>query len=255
LGFKRSESRDVAAIVLAAGLGTRMRSRRAKVLHRVGGEAMVVRVVRACVAAGLSPIVVVVGHQREKVEAVVRRAFPGAALKFAWQRAQRGTGHAVRVGLSRVGRAARRVVVTSGDTPLQTAATLAALATSGATLAFVSARLADATGYGRVVRDGARRGSPPVRIVEQKDATVRERRIREANMGLYGIDGAWLRAAIRGLRAENAQGEFYLTDLVEAAARAGKAVATRRVRDPREVLGVNTRDELAAIDRLARAQR
>lgn len=247
----RRRKGGVAAIVLAAGLGTRMRSRRAKVLHRVGAKAMVVRVVAACLEAGLAPVVVVVGHQREKVEAIVRRAFPRAPVRFAWQREQKGTGHAVRVGLGRVGRGARRIVVTSGDTPLQRAATLGALAKSPATLAFVTARLRDATGYGRVLRDRSRKGVPPVRIVEQKDATARERRIREANMGLYGIDATWLRAAIRGLRAENAQGEFYLTDLVEMAVREGKRVVAHCVRDAREVLGVNTREDLAALDRLA----
>ncbi len=226
-----------------------MRSRRAKVLHRVGGKPMVERVVGACLDAGLAPIVVVVGHQREKVEAAVRRAFPRAPLKFAWQREQKGTGHAVRVGLAHVGRGARRIVVTSGDTPLQRAATLKVLAESQATLAFVSARLGDATGYGRVVRDRSRSGSPPARIVEQKDATAREKRICEANMGLYGIDATWLRNAIRGLRAKNAQGEFYLTDLVEMASRERKRVVAHRVRDAHEVLGVNTRDELAAMSR------
>ncbi len=237
--------RNVAALVLAAGKGTRMRSALPKVLHPACGKPLVAWPIDAALAAGAAPVVVVVGHGGDVVEQVVRRRFP-AGVTTARQAAQLGTGHAALVGLGALGEWHGTVLIVYGDCPLLTTERLAALVDlrhrTAAPLALWTTRVDDPRGYGRVLRgsDGL-----PERIVEEKDATPEQRRINEINPGVYAADAAWLRGALGRLTPANAQGELYLTDLVAAARHDGRGVPTLDV-DAHETHGVNDRAQLAA---------
>jgi bifunctional UDP-N-acetylglucosamine pyrophosphorylase/glucosamine-1-phosphate N-acetyltransferase len=239
----------LAAIVLAAGKGTRMKSRRAKVLHEIGGRPLAWYPVKRALEAGADPVVVVVGHQAEAVEASLAASLAGAPLRFAVQAAQRGTAHAVLAAKAALRGWKGPIAILSGDTPLLRAETLrrvvAARARARAPLAFATMRLDAPRGYGRVVRDAAGR---PARIAEEKDATEAERAIDEVNAGLYCADAAFLWKALARVDSSNALGEFYLTDLVAMAARRDGAVAVPV--DPAEASGVNDREELARAARV-----
>src|SRR5512136_2879912 len=233
----------LAAIVLAAGKGTRMRSRRAKVLHQVCGRPMVYFPVKRALEAGASPVVVVVGHQGDEVEAALRAALPGAPLRFARQEKQLGTAHAVLAAKAALRGYRGPVVILSGDTPLLTAQTVSAVAdarTAPRSLAFATMDLENPEGYGRVVHSP---GKGPALIVEEKDATPEERQIREVNAGLYVADAEFLWATLARVDAKNAQREFYLTDLVALAADGPGAVAVRV--SPVEAQGVNDQEDLS----------
>lgn len=233
-----------AAVVLAAGKGTRMKSARAKVLHEIGGRPLAWYPVKRALDAGASPVVVVVGHQAEAVEAALAAALPGAPIRFAVQREQLGTAHAVLAARRALRGHEGPVAILSGDTPLLESATLLSVvrarARARAPLAFATMRLEAPRGYGRVVRDAA---GEPVRVVEEKDASAAERELREVNSGLYCADAAFLWKALAKVGASNAQREFYLTDLVAAAARKGGAVTVEV--PAAEASGVNDREELA----------
>ena len=234
----------LAAIVLAAGKGTRMKSSTAKVLHPLGGRPLVWYAVRRALEAGASPVVVVVGHQAEAVEAALREALPDAPLRFALQVEQKGTAHAVLAAKPALRGVKGPVAILSGDVPLLTTATLAAVVTARARarspLALASMRLGEPRGYGRVLRDARGR---PSRIVEEKDASEAERAVTEVNAGLYCADADFLWKALARVGSSNAQGEFYLTDLVALAARGTPAVSVEV--DPLEASGVNDLAELA----------
>lgn len=234
----------LAAIVLAAGKGTRMKSRRAKVLHELGGRPLAWYPISRALEAGADPVVVVVGHQAEAAEAAIAAALPGAPIRFAVQGEQLGTAHAVLAAKGALRGWKGPVAVLSGDTPLLEVETLRrvveARARARADLAFATMRLDAPRGYGRVLRDPAGR---PHRIVEEKDASPEERAIQEVNAGLYCADAAFLWKALARVGARNAQREFYLTDLVEAAARRGRVAAVPV--EPAEAAGVNDREELA----------
>jgi bifunctional UDP-N-acetylglucosamine pyrophosphorylase/glucosamine-1-phosphate N-acetyltransferase len=241
----------LAAIALAAGLGTRMCSARAKVLHELAGEPMILHALRPLLASGANPLIVVVGHQAEQVEAVVRGAFSHCGtLRFARQAVQRGTGHAARCAMeclppSFVG----QVLITYGDMPRLQARTigsfLRAHGESGAALSFISVELDDAGSYGRVVRDG---GGNVAAIVEARDASPAQRAIREINTGVYAASADFLRSALGAIRSDNAQGEYYLTDLVAIARARGLAVKAFVAHDFSEFAGINSREELAAVN-------
>lgn len=242
-----------AAIVLAAGQGTRMQSKLPKVLHPCAGTPLICHAVRAALGAGCAPVVVVVSPSNQAaIEAAVRHHLPKAELAFAVQARPRGTGDAARAGLEAVPEDVRQVVVTYGDVPLLTAETLGRLreAAHGVALSLLVAEVADPTGYGRVVRD---RAGKVTHIVEHKDASESQRAIREVNAGVYWAGAQLLRDAVSQLRDNNAQGELYLTDVVATAARAGGATAVA-VRDPAEIRGVNSRAELALVEGLLRAR-
>lgn len=232
---------QAAAIVLAAGKGTRMRSDLPKVLHKVCGLPMVEHVVRALRGAGVQRVVVVVGHGGEAVRAAL-----GDAVEYAWQREQLGTGHAVRSAADALKDHVGPVVVASGDTPLIDAPSLVALLHSneGNALTVATAFLSDPTGYGRIVRDGDGR---PTRIVEQKDATPEQRAIHEVNSGVYAFDGHVLFRLLPLIRNHNAQKEYYLTDLVAMAAAEGLVVETHTA-DATLLQGVNDRWQLAEVE-------
>lgn len=249
-------SDSIAAIVLAAGLGTRMRSKRAKVLHELGGAPMIARPLHAVDRAGASPIVVVVGHQADLVEAASRASLPGAALQFATQPDQRGTGDAARCGLEALGASfAGEALILYGDMPMVSEATLRAFMGShrgsGAALSFISAIAGDPGAYGRVVRgaDGAVEA-----IVEARDATPAQRAISEINTGVYLVSAEFLRGALAEIAPVNAQGEYYLTDIVAIARARGVRVEAWRAENPSEFAGINSREELASMEAQIREQ-
>ncbi len=245
------EPARVAAITLAAGLGTRMRSARAKVLHELAGQPMIISSLRPLVAFGADPVIVVVGHQAEQVEAVVRDALDGATtLKFALQAVQRGTGHAALCAMECVAADFDGdVIITYGDMPRLRAATISAFIgahrNSGAALSFISIELEDPASYGRVVRD--RQGNVTA-IVEARDASAAQREIREINTGLYAASAAFLRRALGAIGSDNAQGEYYLTDLVAIARARGLEVQAFKAEQSSEFAGINSREELAQVD-------
>ena len=241
---------ELAAIILAAGLGTRMRSGRAKVLHEIGGAPMIARVVRA--VAGLDPaaIAIVVGHQADEVAEAARRACPDRELSFGVQSPQRGTGDAARFGLEALGaRASSDILIINGDMPRMRVETLARLLDAHrrarADISLASVELEEPGAYGRVVRDAA--GAVRA-IVEARDASAAERAIREINAGVYIARAPVLREALARLRADNAQGEFYLTDIVAIARSMGRAVEAWRTAAVAEFAGINSREELAEME-------
>jgi UDP-N-acetylglucosamine diphosphorylase/glucosamine-1-phosphate N-acetyltransferase len=240
-----------AAIVLAAGKGTRMGSELPKVLHPFLGEALVVHPVREAIAAGADPIVVVVGHGADAVEARLRTAFAAPArLRFATQHQQLGTGDAVRSALTEIDEVTGPVLVLSGDVPLVRRASLDALVAaclaSTAQLALATFVPADPSGYGRILRDDNGR---VLGIREHRDASRDERAIGECNAGLYCIDAARLRAVLPTVGRSNAQGELYLTDIVAPFAAAGEVIGIPI--DALEAAGINTVAELAELERQA----
>ncbi len=239
----------LAAIVLAAGKGTRMKSSRAKVLHEIAGRPLAYYPVKRALELGASPVVVVVGHQAEAVEAALTAALPGAPLRFAVQERQLGTAHAVLAARRALRGHDGPVLILSGDTPLLRAETLrkvvTARARARAPLALAAMTLDQPRGYGRVVRDARGR---PARIAEEKDASEAERALREVNAGLYCAEAAFLWRALARVGASNAQGEFYLTDLVAMAAAKGGATSVEV--PPVEAAGVNDRAELARAARV-----
>ena len=259
-------------IVLAAGLGKRMNSNQTKVLHHVAGQAMVLYAVEVAVRLAGHRIAVVVGHQADRVRQVIKAGVagrPGAeSLSIVEQAEQLGTGHAVMQSRSVfvAEEAARPIqyLILNGDTPLlreQTARELLQVHQSqGATVTILTAKLDDPSGYGRVIRresrsscgDGA--SSEVLKIVEDRDATPVERATKEINVGTYVVSGDFLFAALDKLEPDNAQGEFYLTDIVHMAVAQGRRVAAMTLPDPDEGLGVNTRQQLAAAERVVRQQ-
>jgi UDP-N-acetylglucosamine diphosphorylase/glucosamine-1-phosphate N-acetyltransferase len=244
------------AIILAAGKGTRMASDLPKVLHPMAGEPLVAYPIRAARQAQAATVVVVVGYEGEHVRNEVTARFPDAAgwLRFATQAEQLGTGHAVMCALPEVPATDGLALVQSGDVPLVRASTLAALAeraevcSSG--LALTSFRPPDPSGYGRILRDPQGRVQG---IREHRDASAAERAIDECNAGTYAVRLSLLRTELPHLRRANAQGEIYLTDLVELAARRGEVAALEI--DPIEAAGVNTPQQLAELEAYALARR
>ena len=231
------------AIVLAAGRGTRMRSRTPKVLHPVAGRPMLHLVLDALATAGFDRRVVVAADADDEVAEASRSRAP-----IAVQDAPLGTGHAVLAAREAAGDAERLLIV-NGDLPLLTAATLAALADAHcaerAALSFLTVEVEDPTGYGRVVRDGADGGVAG--IVEESDSDEQTRAIGEVNAGVYTAEAAWLWSALDAL-APAPNGEIYLTDAVRAAVSSGCRVHAQRLADATEAQQVNTRAELAAAD-------
>jgi bifunctional UDP-N-acetylglucosamine pyrophosphorylase/glucosamine-1-phosphate N-acetyltransferase len=239
---------NLTVIVLAAGGGTRMKSKTMKVLHRVGGRSMIGHVLNAVQAVEPQRIVAVVGHQREEVGAHIQGLVPECLL--AVQEDQHGTGDAVRVAMETVGQVDGTVIVATGDTPLLTGESLAAFAAeheaAQRAVSVLSAIVSDAFGYGRVVRDDE---GDVVAIVEEKDATAEQREIREINSGIIAFDAEFLVDALPRLGNDNAKGEYYLTDTVQIARDAGLTVGAYAIDDDWQTAGVNDREELAALGR------
>jgi bifunctional UDP-N-acetylglucosamine pyrophosphorylase / glucosamine-1-phosphate N-acetyltransferase len=240
----------LAAIILAAGLGTRMRSDRAKVLHEIAGEPMIARVLRAVASLAPNPLVVVVGHQAEMVAAAARVALEADTPRIALQSEQRGTGDAARCAMAQIPDAfAGDILIGYGDMPRLTPATLRTFIethrASAADLSFISVALDNPGAYGRVVRDAA---GEVAAIVEARDATPSQLEISEINTGIYLVNATLLRTALAELRADNAQHEFYLTDIVAIARGYGRSVFAWCAPDPAEFAGINSREDLALME-------
>lgn len=251
--------RPLSAIVLAAGEGTRMRSSTPKMLHPLCGRPLLLHVLDTLVTLPLERIVVVVGHGAERVTKTVQEQLATEIpLEFVEQRVLRGTGDAASVGLTAFADeldADDDVLVLAGDTPLLRSDTLAALATehrlADAAATLLTAELPDPTGYGRVIRDARDNVD---RIVEQTDANAAELEITEVNPSIYCFRRAFLAPALRRLSPENAQGEYYLTDVIAVLRQAGHVAVGVPTADPSEAVGVNDRAQLAAAEAGLRAR-
>jgi bifunctional UDP-N-acetylglucosamine pyrophosphorylase/glucosamine-1-phosphate N-acetyltransferase len=245
--------RDLSVLIMAAGLGTRMKSKLAKVLHKLDGRALINHVVETAFELGPDRICVIVGHQAEDVKTAVLTEFNPDKVGFAVQEKQRGTGDAVNAGRSMFENTDSALLVLSGDVPMIKAETLAALIAvhheKNAACTVLTVRLKDPSGYGRVVRDF--RGSFD-RIVEEKDASDPEKRVDEINSGIYCFDTKKLFAALLLVGNDNAQGEYYLTDVPGILREQGDDVAIFQCDDAREVEGVNDRRQLADMEKMIR---
>ena len=243
---------NVTVVILAAGLGTRMKSKRAKVLHEAGGETLLNNVIRAALAvAPAERIIAVVGHQAEQVRASVK--VPG--ICFAEQQEQKGTGHAVSCARAAAESASGRLMILNGDGPLLKPATLQALLEASSKAeggAIVTTEMADGTGYGRIVRDTQ---GTVAAIVEQKVATPEQLKIREVNPGLYCFNAQLFWRHVSEITATQPANEYYLTDMVEILRRHGHPVAPLLVPDESELLVINTRVELAIAHNILRTRK
>jgi bifunctional UDP-N-acetylglucosamine pyrophosphorylase/glucosamine-1-phosphate N-acetyltransferase len=242
----------VAAIVLAAGKGTRMKSDLVKVMHPLCGIPMISWPVNAAREAGASMIALVVGHQGEKV----REFFAGQSdTLFACQEEQLGTGHAVACCRETLSGFEGTVLILCGDVPLITPATLQAFLDDHrrkqATITVLTTTMDNPHGYGRVIKDAA---GHVTEIVEEKDASPEQRLVKEINSGIYCVDARFLFTAVAGLKNDNAQQEYYLTDIIKTAIAANKTCCSYPAADAVEVMGVNERVQLAEAGRIIRGR-
>jgi bifunctional UDP-N-acetylglucosamine pyrophosphorylase/glucosamine-1-phosphate N-acetyltransferase len=237
---------DLTVIVLAAGGGTRMKSKTMKVLHEIGGRSMIGHVLAAVAATEPTRVVAVVGHQREQVGPHIEALLPGVVL--AVQETQEGTGHAVRIALEAAGTTTGTVLVAAGDTPLLEGETLRAFAEDhrggGRAVSILSGVVPDPHGYGRVVRDDA---GEVIGIVEEKDASDDERAISEINSGILAFEAEFLSSALPRIGNDNAKGEYYLTDAVGLAREEGLPVGAFPIEDWLQTEGANDRAQLAEL--------
>lgn len=243
---------DLAIVVLAAGKGTRLKSGLAKVLHRAGGRSLVEQVLRACAPLRAKKTIVVVGHQAEDVTAVAK---PFGAITVL-QHPQHGTGHAMRVARRALGNA-KFAIVLPGDAPLVRTETLQALLalhrSANAAATILTAVLADPSGYGRILRKSASGVSATVSaIVEESQLSDSQREINEINSSIYCFTLKELWPALAQVKPNNKHRELYLTDAVAVLAAKGQPVLAQIAPDSREVLGCNTRADLAVVDRIFR---
>lgn len=237
-----------AAIILAAGKGTRMKSRLPKVLHKVAGKSMLQHVLDTCAQLELDKTIVVIGHQGERIIEEI-----GNQVLYAWQKEQLGTGHAVLQAQEFLTPDITTVLILCGDTPLLKPETLKSLLDfhqqEQAAATILTATVADPTGYGRIIRDD---GGRVKRIVEQKDASPEELRVQEINSGTYCFDAALLMETLGKIKPDNAQGEYYLTDCIALIQEEGRKVVARQVEDEEEILGINSRSQLALAEAIMR---
>jgi bifunctional UDP-N-acetylglucosamine pyrophosphorylase/glucosamine-1-phosphate N-acetyltransferase len=239
---------NLTVIVLAAGGGTRMKSKTMKVLHPIGGRSMIGHVLHAVQAVEPTNVVAVVGHQREQVGPHITGLLPSAVL--AVQETQEGTGHAVRVAMEASGTTTGTVIVAAGDTPLLEGESLRAFAeehhAAQRAVSILSGRLADPFGYGRIVRN--HEGDVEA-IVEEKDATPEQREIDEISSGILAFDAEFLVSALARISNDNAKGEYYLTDAVGLAREDGLTVGAHLIDDVAQTAGANDRAQLADLGR------
>ena len=239
---------EVIAVVMAAGKGTRMKSNKSKLVHQIYGKELVTRVVETAKKADVNEIIAVVGYKKEQVQAVL-----GDSVKYAYQEEMLGTGHAVMQTVKYLEGRKGKVVVLNGDVPILRPETLKNLIQKSiknkeyATL--LTAIYDNPTGYGRIIRD---EGGNIKGIVEQKDATEEQREIQEINAGIYCFDIEELLLALREIKPNNAQGEYYLTDVIKIMNDKGLKTGAVIVEDNTEILGVNDRLQLEMLTRILR---
>jgi bifunctional UDP-N-acetylglucosamine pyrophosphorylase/glucosamine-1-phosphate N-acetyltransferase len=242
-----ADAAPVDVVVMAAGKGTRMKSARPKVLHQLGGRALLRHVLDTAIQLSARRAVVIVGHQAEQVQAQVQSwPLQSLTLDFARQEPQLGTGHAVQQALPLLADDGVTLIL-SGDVPLTQAQTLQALigACAGQHLALLTLELPDPSGYGRIVREG----EVVQAIVEHKDASDEQRRITEIYSGIMAVPTRQLRSWLARLDNKNAQGEYYLTDVVKFAVADGVPVLAHRITDAAQVAGINSPLQLAELER------
>lgn len=239
-----SGEHELGALILAAGKGTRMKSEIPKVLHLLAGRPLLAYVLANARAVGSARIVVVIGYQSQRV----REAFPEEDLIFVEQTAQLGTGHAVLTAAGAFADFQGDVLILCGDVPLLSPVTLQHFVDShrrsGATLTLLTTIMDDPTGYGRVIKDGE---GGLLKIVEERDAAEEQKAIKEINTGIYCVTSSFLFAAAGMINPDNAQKEYYLTDIIEIGRRQGVAMGTVVVADPREVRGINSLADLEEV--------
>jgi bifunctional UDP-N-acetylglucosamine pyrophosphorylase/glucosamine-1-phosphate N-acetyltransferase len=242
--LSNSQAPRIAIAIMAAGKGTRLKSKHPKVLHEVGGKPILAHVIATAKKVVLAPnIFVIIGHEADRV----REAVAGTGVSFVLQPEQRGTGHALMVAREALS-GYDQVIVLSGDAPLITAETIRKMSVfhsaQNATMTLLSADLDNPFGYGRVIRKGMRVQG----IVEEKSANPQQRKIREINSGFYAFDAKALYEHINSLSTANPHGEYYLTDMAGVFSKARKKVVAIRTPDAGEVLGSNTRAEMMMLD-------
>ena len=234
------------SVILAAGMGTRMKSKMPKVLHKVCGKPLSKWVIDASKAAGADKVCAVVGHKAETVKEVL-----GDVCEFALQTEQKGTGHAVMQAIDVIKNSKGEVVILNGDTPLITAETINKAIeyhkNNDNQATVITAILDDATGYGRIVRDN---DGSVLKIVEQKDASEEEKKINEVNSGMYVFDAQSLLYSLDKITPNNAQGEYYLTDTLEILLSAGKKIGGYAISDNDEIRGINDRVQLNEAEKI-----
>ncbi|HWQ25533.1 MAG TPA: sugar phosphate nucleotidyltransferase [Chlorobaculum sp.] len=233
---------SLAVVIMAAGKGTRMNSDLPKVLHPANGRPVVEYVIEKSQSLDPESIVLIVGHQADMVRAATAR-FPVA---YALQQPQLGTGHAVMQAEPLLKDFNGEIIILSGDAPLFTTRTLKELLdfhrSRNAVATVLTAEMADPAGYGRIIRNDG--GEEVLRIVEQKDASEQERAVSEINSGVYVFDAKELFSALHGITNNNAQQEYYLTDVFGICFSKGKKVCAFKVSDPNEIRGINTPEQL-----------
>jgi UDP-N-acetylglucosamine diphosphorylase/glucosamine-1-phosphate N-acetyltransferase len=247
-----TQGRNVAAVILAAGMGKRMKSELPKVLHKLDGRFMVDYVIDNARAAGVNEIVLVVGHKHEMVE----EQLADRKVKFALQMPQKGTGHAVQMAVPYLGDFDGDLLVLCGDMPLVSVATIENLIKSRhdskAAAVVLTVQLDDPGSYGRIIRDNQRYLDS---IVEFKDASDSVKQIKEVNTGAYCFDYKMLLGVLGRLDSQNAQAEYYLTDTIKLLKGKGLKVAALVSDDPNEGFGINSIDELSYVESIIREQK
>jgi len=245
--------KNLAIIILAAGIGKRLRSKKAKVLHEVAGEPMIRHVLRKAIALDPEKIIIVIGHQSEEVVGCIKESLP--MIKVVRQKELLGTAHAVLQTESSLCDFDGTILILSGDVPLVEEESLRLLIKhhkkAGNDLTIVTTIVNNPYGYGRVLREDGK----IKRIIEERDATDEERRIREINTGVYAVKKGFLFNALKKVKRDNQQGEYYLTEIIGIADREGKMVGAFSIGNSIEVMGINTRVELADAERYLRRKK
>ena len=238
-----------ATIILAAGKGTRMKSDLAKVLHPIRGKPMLWHVVALAEKIGSEKTVVVTGHQAD----LIKETMKGRDLIYAHQAKQLGTAHAVLQADNALRDFAGDVLILCGDVPLLLPSTIEGLLethwSSGAAITVMTALLDDPGSYGRIVKN---REGEVLKIVEARDASTEEKKIKEINTGIYCAENAFLSEAVRKIGNKNAQGEYYFTDILEIARRENRKTGSFIIDDPTEAMGINTTDDLKVAEKIMR---
>ncbi len=244
----KCERNDLAVIILAAGLGTRMKSDRAKVLHEIIGRPMIWYVIETAKKVASNSIVVVIGHQAEKVREVISRS---ADVKYALQEKQLGTGHAVLCAMRYISEKIKKIVILCGDVPLLSSDTIYHLIENhdkfNCDLSILGVEMENPKGYGRILFAEEQQVSG---IVEEADATDEQKKINKVNTGIYCVNKIFLEESVKKIKTNNAQEEFYLTDIIKIGHEAGKDIRILIMNDPEEFIGINTSEDLKRVEEI-----